>query len=189
VAPDQPILGVRAGSEGVTLETFVWGLKPSWWKKKGRLLINARAETLLDKPMFRRMGRSRCVIPMNGFYEWAQEGARRRVPYFVRPEEGGLWAVAGLWVKGEGNGPPRCVLITIAAPEAFRSIHPRIPAVLMDKEAIRLWLDPRRSLEEVHPRLTTLPAHRMLWHPVSPRVNNPKVDDPSLIQVYQDQRM
>ena len=96
--------------------------------------------------------------------------------------------MAGLWEEGEGDGPPRCVLVTIAAPEAFRPIHPRIPAILYNTEAIRLWLDPRRSLEEVHPRLSTLPAHAMRWFPVSPRVNNPKVDDPTLIQVYQDQR-
>ncbi len=186
VTPDTPVLvGVIRDGQRL-LEQFVWGLKPSWWKEKKRVLINARAETLTRKPTFRRLLHQRCMVPIQGFYEWVPHGTRRW-PYFVRPREGGMWGVAGLWEKTEKEDLPRCVLITVEASPGFRALHPRMPALLPSADAVHRWLE-APSISEALRMLRPLDEEAMVWYPVSLRVNRPDQDDPGLVEPYQDQR-
>src|SRR5262249_18912900 len=151
VAPTQPVPVVRLLEEQRRLSLVRWGLIPSWVKdpRAFSLLINARGESVLDKPAFRAAMRyRRCLIPADGFYEWRREGERKR-PYFVRlkagGQAGGLMALAGLWEAWSGpNGEEMetAAIVTTAANGALQPIHDRMP-VIVPPEAFDLWLDCR----------------------------------------------
>jgi putative SOS response-associated peptidase YedK len=143
VAPTQPIPVVRLVDGRRTFGLLRWGLIPSWVKdpRGFSLLINARAESVLEKPAFRNaMRRRRCLIPADGFYEWKRDGERKR-PHVARPK--GLVAFAGLWEPWMGpNGEEldTACIVTTAANRTLRSLHDRMPAVI-PPEAFDLWLD------------------------------------------------
>ena len=145
VAPTQPVPIVRL-HEGVRGFALVrWGLIPAWVKdpRNFTLLINARGETVAEKPAFRNaMRRRRCLFPADGFYEWKPDGARKR-PYFIRPRGGGPIAFAGLWETWAGpNGEEvdTACIVTTAANRTLAAIHDRMPVVIAP-EAFDLWLD------------------------------------------------
>ncbi len=143
VAPTQPIPVVRLVDGRRSFALVRWGLIPSWVKdpRGFSLLINARAESVLEKPAFRNaMRRRRCLIPADGFYEWKRDGDRKR-PHVARPQ--GLVAFAGLWEPWMGpNGEEldTACIVTTAANRTLGSLHDRMPAVI-PPEAFDLWLD------------------------------------------------
>lgn len=146
VAPTQPIPVVRLHEGRRQFALMRWGLIPSWVKdpKTFSLLINARSDSVIDKPAFRAaMRRRRCLIPADGFYEWRNSGGRKQ-PYFVRlANAGGPFAFAGLWETWTGpNGEEidTAAMVTTEASRALAAIHSRMP-VIVPPEAFAFWLD------------------------------------------------
>jgi putative SOS response-associated peptidase YedK len=188
IAPSQPVAAVRATPAGSGREIALlrWGLIPSWSKDPaiGNRLINARAETVQEKPSFRNaFRRHRCLIPANGFYEW-QRQERGKQPYFVRMRGKRLFAFAGLWDRWESpdkGAIETCTILTTVANAVLAPIHDRMPVILPPMEYAR-WLDPALlNTDSLAPLLVPFPPEDMLALPVSPRVNSPAVDDEKCI--------
>lgn len=187
IAPTQPILGLR-DAETRRAEWFRWGLIPSWAKDPaiGNRLINARAETLDEKPAFRSAFASRrCLILADGFYEWqAGEGKRSfSRPYLFRLKDGTPFAFAGLWDvwrNESGEAIFSCTIITCPANDLVKQIHDRMP-VILDRMQCWAWLK-TRGLSELKALLRPYPAENMMAYPVERAVNNPAVDSPICIQ-------
>ncbi len=145
IAPTQPVPIVRRVGGHRQLALVRWGLLPAWVKdpKTFTLIVNARGESVLDKPAFRAaMRRRRCLFPADGFYEWAQTGGRKQ-PFLVRPRRPGPIALAGLWETWTGpNGEviETAAIVTTNANRTVAAIHDRMP-VLVPPEAFDLWLD------------------------------------------------
>jgi putative SOS response-associated peptidase YedK len=189
IAPSQKAPVIRPSRDGSAGE-FVflrWGLIPSWAKdpKIGYKMINARAETLSEKPAFRvAFKKRRCLIPANGFYEWKREWDGKR-PYFIGRKDGGLFAFAGLWERWKGPDEEMiesCVIVTAKANATVAPLHDRMP-VIVPPEAYRLWMDTERyGSDEVARLLVPAPEDLLNAYPVSRRVNNPENDDKGLIE-------
>lgn len=186
IAPSQPVAVIMQNGER-RLEACRWGLVPFWAKDPeiGNRLINARAETLAEKPAFKySLTRRRCLIPADGFYEWRKEGTRR-TPVYIRRRDGGLFAFAGLWEEWQspdGSVLRTCTIITTEPNALIAPIHNRMP-VILPAEREPLWLEP--SLKDPSRLLALLqpyPAEELEAFPVSPRVNSPANDDPLCIQ-------
>jgi putative SOS response-associated peptidase YedK len=187
VAPTQPIPIVRV-TEGQRHFALVrWGLLPSWVKdpKTFTLLINARGESVIDKPAFRAaMKRRRCLIPADGFYEWKAVGSRKQ-PYFVKLKSGAPMALAGLWECWTGpNGEEleTAAIVTTEANRTLGAIHGRMP-VIVPPEAFDLWLnctdvDARTAAALIAPA----PENMLDVYPVSPAVNRTANDNPHLVE-------
>ena len=145
VAPTSRIVGIRDVGGTRRIDTFVWGLRPAWRQSAGALsvLINARAESVTEKPSFRNLvAGHRCVLPMTGYYEWlTTREAKRKIPYFISRRDGLPLAVAALWdaADADSGGHPRACVITIAANPRLAEIHDRMPAVLSG-DALTAWL-------------------------------------------------
>lgn len=188
VAPGQPILAARDGDEGRKGAMLKWGLVPSWAKDPsiGNKMINARSETVAEKPSFRRaFDRRRCIIPADGFYEWRKDG-KRKIPMRFRLRDGRPFAFAGLWEAwrppgGEGETLFTCTILTTAANELVQPVHDRMP-VILTQEALDLWLDREVPGDGVASLLRPYPAREMEAYEVSPRVNSVANDDPELIE-------
>jgi len=181
IAPGQKILGiVQADGSGLSAVSLDWGLVPSWAKdsKIGHSLINARAETLGDKPSFKAAyHKRRCLIPATGFYEW-QKTENGKQAYHICREDRRLFAFAGLWEHWEhgANTLYSCTIITTSANALVQTIHERMP-VIIDAENYRSWLDPRQSQQSLDQLLAHSAYDGMSLYPVSDRVNNPRHDD------------
>jgi putative SOS response-associated peptidase YedK len=183
IAPTQIAPVVRLGAGEVReLAQLRWGLIPSWSKDPaiGARLINARAESVAEKPAFRDAFRHhRCLVPADGYYEWKQEGGRKQ-PYLLHPENGGLFAMAGLWEQWrtlEGETTETYAILTAAAVGAARRIHDRMPVILAPGD-YELWLagsDPGKLLR-------ANPEVKLASTRVSTRVNTPRFDDPRCIE-------
>jgi putative SOS response-associated peptidase YedK len=163
-----------------------WGLVPSWAKdeKRAASMINARSETLLDKPAFSRLIRSkRCLIPADGFYEWKKEGASKQ-PMRIMMKDGRLFNMAGLydtWLSPEGRKISTYTIITTEANRLIAPIHDRMPVILRPEDE-ELWLS--RSVQEPGPLLQLLkpyPEEEMLVYPVDGAVGSVKNDYAGLI--------
>ena len=182
IAPSQPVAVIPNDGKG-QLNFFVWGLIPSWAKdpKIGNRMINARAETLAEKPSFRAaFRRRRCLIPADGFYEWRQEpGQKRKTPMFIRLESGQPFALAGLWESWhapDGSNILSCTIITTQPNDLVEKIHNRMP-VILPPESYSLWLEPGEAdPERLQALLKPYPASEMMAYPVSTLVNNPSND-------------
>jgi len=186
IAPTQPVAVVRENSPR-TLEAFQWGLVPFWAKDPeiGNRLINARAETLAEKPAFKyALTRRRCLIPADGFYEWKSEGSGKQ-PMHIRRKDGDLFAFAGLWEewKSPDGAPLRtCAIITVAPNAMMAAIHDRMPAILR-REHEAAWLDVSvKNVVEIMSLLQPYPDEEMEAYAVSRRVNAPTMEDPACIQ-------
>jgi putative SOS response-associated peptidase YedK len=189
IAPTQPVAAVRLAREGTARELVLlrWGLIPSWAQDPsvGSRLINARSETVAEKPSFRYAFKSRrCLVPADGFYEW-QCQERGRQPFFIRMREGTSFAIAGLWEHWqgpEGEVIESCTLLTTAANEMMRLLHDRMPVILNPKD-YDLWLDPAvQKREALLPLLRPYDAEAMVAYPVRPVVNSPANDSPLCIE-------
>lgn len=186
IAPGQLVFAIVNDGEKNRLGTLRWGLIPPWAKdpKLGYKMINARGETLAEKPAFKRaFRRQRCLIPADGFYEWPFRGKEKQ-PYRIRLKSGELFAFAGLWERWsapDGTVIHSCTIITTEANELLADLHPRMP-VILKKEDEALWLD--RNCNDVALLETLLkpyPADEMEVYPVSSEVNSARNDYPSLI--------
>lgn len=187
IAPSQPVLAIP-NDAGQKADFFIWGLIPSWAKESSPTvgLINARAETLAEKPSFRgSLKYKRCLIPANGFYEWkAQPGLKAKQPYYIYRKDHEPLAFAGLWDEWhakDGSVVRTCVIITTTPNELILPLHNRMPAIL-ERHAFAAWLDPApQPPQAVLPLLRPYPAELLQLHPVSPAVNNPANDRPECI--------
>ena len=180
IAPGQDITAIANTAEP-RADAFKWGLIPSWAKdhKIGNRLINARGETLAEKPSFRTaFKRQRCLIPATGFYEWQRNpDGRTKTPMYIALKSGTPFAFAGLWESWhspEGQHIQSCTIITTEPNDLMAPIHNRMP-VILPANAYNLWLDPaeRTDLQEL---LIPYSAQEMIAHPVSTLVNNPRND-------------
>jgi len=186
VAPGQPIGAVRiAGTGGREWVTLRWGLVPAWAPepKTSYSTINARAETVADKPAYRQaFRRRRCLIPADGFYEWRKLGARKQ-PYCIAPTDGQPFAFAGLWERWERDGQvleSGTILVT-QANALIASIHDRMPVILDPVDEAR-WLDSRLTdPAALRPLLVPCPPERLRLWPVSLAVNRPGAEGPDLM--------
>jgi putative SOS response-associated peptidase YedK len=180
IAPSQEILAVRDTDGDRELSFLAWGLIPSWSKEpKGN--INARAETLLEKPSFREAFKHRrCLIPADGFYEWKKE-ANGKQPYYFQLKDGGLFAFAGIWEEwrqGESEATT-CAIITTQPNELLSPVHNRMPAILHERNYDE-WL--HGSASEAQSLLVPYPVTEMQGYPVGRKVNAPVADSAELIK-------
>jgi putative SOS response-associated peptidase YedK len=188
VTPGQDIAAVRVDRDGVRrLHALRWGLVPFWAKDAGigRRLINARLDSLGDKPAFREaLTRRRCLIPASGFYEWGVDPAGKKQPFFIRPRSEPLLAIAGLWERwrpqGGESGEPleTCVIVTTEASGLLAPIHDRMPVVL-SRAAQELWLDPSSDVARFA-QLAAQGPELETWA-VGTAVNDPRNDDERVI--------
>jgi putative SOS response-associated peptidase YedK len=185
VAPTQPIPIVRLTEGRRQLALVRWGLIPAWVNdpREFSLLINARGESVNDKPAFRNaMKRRRCLIPADGFYEWKDEGGRKR-PYVVRPRGGGPIAFAGLWETWMGpNGEEMetAAIITTEASRDVAHIHHRMP-VVVPPEAFDLWLDPNADATTATALIVPAPPGLLEAYEISTAVNRVVNDSAALL--------
>ena len=187
VAPSQPVAVVTEAVER-KVERMRWGLIPAWAKDAsiGDRLINARSESLAEKPAFRNAyAHRRCLILANGFYEWQKlEGPKPiRIPYYFQLEGGRAFAFAGLWEawkSPEGQELRSCTIITCQANAIVARVHERMP-VIFDREACWKWLDDNRHIPDLQPLLAPYPADKMTAFPVSRLVNDPAHDSKDLV--------
>jgi putative SOS response-associated peptidase YedK len=188
IAPTQFIGAITEQSDGRQLSAFRWGLVPRWAKdtKLAANMINARAETVADKPAFRTpLIRQRCLIPADGWYEW-KRSPQGSQPYYFRRRDGELFGFAGLWDewKDPSSGEPlrTCTLITCEANELSAPIHNRMPVIIRPEDEAR-WLDPgpanALSLVEL---LRPFSSDQLEVFPVSRAVNSPSLDNSDLIR-------
>jgi len=187
IAPTQPVAIVRQGLSGKGREIVLvrWGLIPSWVKdpRTFSTLVNARAETLLEKPSFKAALRhKRCLVPADGFYEWTGPAGRKR-PFLIRPRAGGPMAFAAIyehWLGAEGSELESMAIITTRANRVVGAIHDRMPAVL-GPERFETWLDVRRVDAREAAELIAPAADGLLEAiEVDPKVNNPRNEGPEL---------
>jgi putative SOS response-associated peptidase YedK len=170
IAPTQDILAVTEREDGREATFFKWGLIPSWAKEAsiGARLINARSETVAEKPAFRQAFKHRrCVIPADGFYEW-QKTERGKQPFFFRMRDEQPFGFAGLWERWEGEGRVvnSCTILTTKANEVLRPVHDRMPVILHPAD-YKLWLAAdARELDLVRELLRHFPAEEMTGYPV-----------------------
>jgi putative SOS response-associated peptidase YedK len=188
IAPTQQILVVRGSGEAQPeFGEARWGLIPSWAKdaKLGARMINARAETVADKPAFRSaVRRRRCLIPSDGFYEWHKLAGGKQ-PYLIRFADGSPFAFAGLWERWhdpDGEAVDSCTIITTTPNEVVAELHDRMPVILPQRhhdEWLRSAAVDRDRLDEL---LQPHPPAGMEAYPVSTRVNSPRNDDPDCVR-------
>jgi putative SOS response-associated peptidase YedK len=187
VAPTQPVPVVRLEEGRRSFALVRWGLIPAWVQdpRTFSLLINARGESVLDKPAFRNaMRRRRCLFPTDGFYEWRQDGKVRR-PYFVRQRAGGPMAFAGLWETWMGpNGEEMetAAIVTTRANRTLAPIHERMPVVVAP-DAFDFWLDGAKvDAETAAALIAPAPEPALEAYEVSPAVNHVANDSPELTE-------
>lgn len=185
IAPSQPV-AVIANDDPKALTFFRWGLIPSWAKDPsiGNRMINARAETLAEKPSFRSAyKRRRCLIPANGFYEWTKRD-KSKVPMFVHLHKQTLFAFAGLWESWhdpDGGEIRTCTIITTEPNALIKPLHHRM-AVILPKSDYDLWLSSDELGDDVlKPLLRPYMADQMDVYEVSTLVNNVANDSPECI--------
>jgi len=188
IAPTQPVVAVRqaASKEARELVLLRWGLIPSWADDPsiGNRLLNARAETVADKPSFRSALRSRrCLILADGFFEWQSRKGPKQ-PYYFRLRDERPFAFAGLWEQWSRGETPieSCTIITTQANELVRPVHERMPVILPPK-VYAVWIDPEEQrTERLQSLLGPYRADEMVAYPVSMRVNSSRYDDAECIE-------
>ncbi|MBS4219456.1 SOS response-associated peptidase [Bacillus sp. FJAT-49711] len=185
IAPSQNVLAIVRSDAGNKMGMLKWGLVPSWAKdpKIGYKMINARAETIDQKPSFRNLlKRRRCVIPADGFYEWKKVGTNK-IPYRFQLKSKESFGFAGLWDRWENNGEiiHSCTIITTEANAVLKGVHDRMP-VILTKESEKVWLD-RSISDEYYLKkiLISFPAEEMEAYSVNPLVNSSKNDNKEVL--------
>lgn len=186
IAPSQAVLGIRDGGGMRETAFFKWGLVPGWAKDSsiGNKLINARSETVTEKPSFREAFRHRrCLIPADGFFEWSRRGDKK-LPFYFHLKDGEPFAIAGLWESWEGGDEPleTCTLLTTEANPLLAPYHDRMP-VIVRSEDYGVWLDVDTYCPDLlKPLLRPFSHDEMVAYAVSPIVNNPTYDDPLCVE-------
>lgn len=193
VAPGQLMPSVVNGGKEAdynSLEMMKWGLVPSWAKdpRIGNKMINARAETVLEKPSYRKPLQSkRCLVPVSGFYEWhdtrATSSGRGKAPYHIYLKDEPVFALAGLydtWLDPNGESLDSYTIITTSANNFMERLHHRMPVILA-QNAEEEWLDPMTPISRLVSLMEPFATDKMVAIPVSSRLNNVRNDDPSLL--------
>jgi len=186
IAPTQGVPVVLRNESGTRSLTMMrWGLVPSWAKNIGTApLINARAETVADKPSFKTaFRRRRCLVPADGYYEW-QTTAPGKQPYRIVMRNGGIFAFAGIWERWrsrDGSEVLSCAFVTLEPNAMLAAIHDRMPAIL-PRENHAAWLDPETSVDRLKDLLKPYPQELMRAYPVAKRVGQVANDDPEIIR-------
>jgi putative SOS response-associated peptidase YedK len=171
------------------LDFFNWGLIPSWAKDPeiGNRMINARAETLAQKPSFRSaFQRRRCLVLADGFYEWQKSpSSKSKIPMCIKLRDSSPFAFAGLWEiwhSPDGSEIRSCTIITTEPNELMKPIHNRMP-VILSPQVYQDWLNPGNGKpDRLSSYLVPYPSDQMIAYPVSNTVNNPKNDTPECIR-------
>ncbi|MFO7541820.1 MAG: SOS response-associated peptidase [Thiobacillus sp.] len=187
IAPSQEVAAVRTGLHRRELVMLHWGLIPAWAKdmKTGYSLINARAETVAEKPAFRTAYKKRrCIIPASGFYEWKAVAGGKQ-PYYLTLKNDEPMGLAGLWEhwqSPEGRVIESCSILVTDANALVKQVHDRMP-VILPKEAYAAWLDPEEQTpEHLASLLRPFDAEKMTAWPVSRQVNNPRNDEAGCLE-------
>lgn len=187
IAPTQPVLAVRHDRNGERELTFFhWGLIPSWAKdtKFASKLINARSETVAEKPSFRTaFKRRRCIIPVDGFFEWQKTDSGKQPMYIHGADKlplsfAGLWE---MWSSPTGDMVQSCTILTTEPNEMMAQIHNRMPVILEEADW-ETWLNPEPDPNDALHLLRPYPTHKMAAYPVSTVVNNPRNDVSATIE-------
>jgi putative SOS response-associated peptidase YedK len=189
VPPSSPVDVVRIlrGAKQRKLERLRWGLVPTWAKdpKIGHKLALARTETVATAGAFRdALRRRRCLVAVDGFYEWRREGKSASVPFFVRRADRRPFALAGLWsrwISKDGEVIESCAILTQPARPPIDAVHDRMPLVL-EREAWDRWLDPQLTEPDAVAPMLAPRSPELVAYAVSARVNDPRNDDASCIE-------
>ncbi len=189
IAPGQliPIVRMNEKEGGRELAAVEWGLVPGWMKDRpvGRLMINARSETIAEKPSFRTaFKRRRCLVPSNGFYEW-QAQADGKHPHYIYLAEGALFAFAGIWESWIDPKTEQAIetaaLITRQAYSNIQHIHERMPVMLASSD-YEPWLEGEDPGQNIFDRMALVPEGEILFHEISRQVNSIGNGDRSIIE-------
>lgn len=188
IAPTQPVAAIRLNSEKGKREAtlFQWGLIPSWAKdpSSGSRMINARSETVSEKPSFRVAFQSRrCLVLADGFYEW-QRSKTPKQPYYFKLRSDRVFAFAGLWEHWRGKDGSEietCTLLTTEPNELMAPIHDRMP-VILNSDSYELWLDANQKKDAIQKLFDPFPSDKMEAYPISTFVNSPQNDSPRCIE-------
>ena len=197
IAPTQPVLTVREQDSQRTHALTRWGLVPFWAKdlKIGARMINARAETVATKPAFRAAWKKRrCLIPVDGFYEWQRTGrSKTKQPWLMEMTEGRAFAFAGLWESWgakDADATERvetCTVITTTPNSVLEDLHDRMPVIIQETDFAE-WLSPASDLNELDRLLVPSPPEDMTRRAVNPIVNNARNEVPEGVQSADDQQ-
>lgn len=185
VAPTQLVLTIASNHEQTKAGFLKWGLVPSWADDPsiGHKMINARAETVDEKPSFKKLlERRRCLVAADSFYEWKKEGKEKQ-PYRITVNDESIFTFAGLWDRWEGEEETitSCTIITTEANDLMKDLHHRMP-VIISKSQREKWLHPDTSKEEAKAMLKPYDSQQMTAYPVSRAVNSPKNNTPDLLE-------
>jgi putative SOS response-associated peptidase YedK len=198
VAPGDDVVAVTTAKDGEPRGSLLrWGLVPFWAKepKVGYKMINARAETVAEKPAFRdALKTRRCLIVADGFYEWQKNpaagglrsgsGSARKQPFHITRSDGAPFAFAGLWASWHGEDDQTlrtCTIITTEANDRVRDIHDRMPVILGDQAAEEAWLDHATPAPVLHELLVPLPSALTARRAVGPAVSDARHDEPDCL--------
>lgn len=188
IAPTQPVAVVRHNRDRDRRELvhMHWGLIPSWAKDPaiGSRMINARSETVAEKPAFRAAFKyRRCIVPASGFYEWQKQNGHKQ-PHYIRHRDGAPLAFAGLWEhwqSPDGSELESCTILTTAANNMMTSLHNRMP-VILEPADYGVWLQSDgQAQDELHHLLRPADDDLLVAHPVSTFVNRPQNDGPECV--------
>jgi len=194
IAPGQEIPAIQARADGEdghrSSAMLHWGLIPFWADdpESAHEPINARSETVDEKPTFRAAFKERrCLIPATGFYEWVSRNGSKQ-PYLIRMTDGDPFAFAGLWERWEGEDRcvESCTILTTRPNQLIKPFHDRMP-VILPPARYGPWLNPDTPPDKRKSFLTPHPSDRMEAYPVSKHVNNPRNDDPSCVSPVPDE--
>ena len=188
VCPTDQIHVVRAGDDTRALVAMRWGLVPRWYKELngGPLLINARAETIAEKPAFREACRARrCLIPASGFYEWTKDEEGKRFPWYITRADGELIVLAGIWQEWEHADVriSTCAVVTTGANNTMSAIHHRMP-VLLRADDFSLWLG--EDGKGAAALMRAAGEDELQFHRVDRAVNSNRASGPELIEPFED---
>jgi putative SOS response-associated peptidase YedK len=190
---ERPPRGEPDAEPSRALHVVRWGLVPSWAKDPsiGNRMINARMETVAEKPAFRRaFAKRRCLLPADGYFEWYGETKGKKQPFFIRPADGGVLAMAGLYelwkdpnaAEDEDPWLWTCTVLTTSAPDDLGRIHDRMP-LLVERKRYAEWLDPAQDdPDELASLLVPAAPGRLSAYPVSTEVNNVRNNGPQLVE-------
>lgn len=188
VCPTNAVHVITADDGGRALGAMRWGFLPHWYKSPtdGPLLINARSETIAEKPAFRDACRARrCLIPATGFYEWTKDADGKRLPWYITRSDGTPLAFAGVWQRWDKGDTllNTCAIVTTGANRAMSAIHHRMPVVLEPKDWA-LWLG--EEGKGAAPLMRATAEEALHFWRVDPQVNSNRASGPELIEPWED---
>jgi len=187
MAPMQQLPAIIHDGKHNRLGELRWGLVPSWAKddKSSGKMINARAETLLEKASFKRLIRTRrCIVPADGFYEWQQQDSKKQ-PMRIVMQDGGIFSMAGLydiWTNPEGKKISTCTIITTTPNQLMENIHDRMPVILRAEDEEEWLSRENQETPSIIKLLKPYSAAKMRAYPVAATVGNVRNDDSELIK-------